>query len=604
MAVVTAGQLALLTGGLSLAYVIFGASVLRRYGGIGVRSLAAFAILWGVNFLVASLEIYLIATKYGVSSGAELAQQGLTPGANVQAVLIGTALLSGLLSVGGIFAWVWFVLGYTRRVSRNEKGGLVVLGGTIVLVATLNGLIGVLSAFGYVSIPVGLEANFHNFASIVEVLGTGVAVGVGVALLYATAREHRPFTTGAVIGLSVPIVLLYLTRYAYQFALVTGFRPIGTVRAVGLLFGLGGLWMAVTRYDLFEQLPASRTVGRQTAFDATDTAIVVVNNEGDISDLNPAARELFDAPATDVVGSPLAELLPETVDIEDFRQPRAVTFGFPASDRVVEAETTRTTDDEDRSVGHTIVFNEITEERRRQQRIQVLNRVLRHNLRNDINAARGYVDVLTDGGGDTEEIEVRVKEILEDLVEIGNMARDIEEVLASDPLSDAPRSLSRIVEDAIGSADTGDNDTPITVDIPDDTAVWINPVVLESILAELIENAIEHGDASTVEVSYDGDRQALIVADDGPGIPDYEVDVLDSAEETSLEHGSGLGLWLIKWGSDMFGGTVEFETEGSGTRAVVELPPDLVESGPATARDADDADAVPADDIAAADGSQ
>ncbi|PSQ60320.1 MAG: hypothetical protein BRD23_02365 [Halobacteriales archaeon SW_9_67_25] len=548
---------------------------------------------------MASLEIYLIATKYGVSSGAELAQQGLVPGTNVQAILIGTALLSGLLSVGGIFAWVWFVLGYTRRVGRNEQVGLVVLGGAIVLVATLNGLVGALSAFGYISIPPTLEANFHNFASIVEVLGTGVAVGVGVALLYATAREHRPFTTGAVVGLSVPIVLLYLTRYVYQFALVTGFGPIGVVRAGGLLVGLAGLWMAVTQYGLFEQLPASRTVGRQTAFDATDTAIVVVNNEGDVSDLNPAARELFDAPSSGVVGSPLAELLPETVDIEDFRQPRSVTFGFPASDRVVEAETTRTTDDQDRSIGHTIVFNEITGERRRQQRIQVLNRVLRHNLRNDINAARGYIDVLIDGGGDTEQIEIRVKEILSELVEIGNMARDIEEVLASDPLSDAPRSLSRIVEDAIGSADTGDDDTPVAVDIPAEATVWINPVVLESVLAELIENAIEHGDASTVDVSYDGDRRALVVADDGPGIPSYEVDVLDSAEETSLEHGSGLGLWLVKWGTEMFGGTIEFETDDSGTRAVVELPPDLVKTGDAPDREPGERGAAPPGELPA-----
>ncbi len=594
MAVTTAGQLALLTGGLSLAYVAFGAAVSRRYDGIGVRGLAAFAILWGINFLVAAVEIYTLTTA-GVTSGTQLA--GLSPGATPRTLLVGTALLSGLLSVGGIFAWVWFVLGYTRRIGRNEKLGLAVLGGAIILVATLNGLIGALNAFGYVSIAPRVEANFHQFASIVEVLGTGVAVGVGVALLYTTARQHRPFTTGAVVGLSVPVVLLYLIRYAYQFGLVPGFGTIGIIRSGGLLVGLAGLWMAVTQYGLFEQLPASRTVGRQTAFDATDTAIVVVNNEGDVSDLNPAARALFDAPSTGVIGSALADLLPETVDIEDFRQPRSVTFGFPASDRVVEAETTRTTDDEGRAIGHTIVFNEITEERRRQQRIQVLNRVLRHNLRNDINAARGYVDVLADGAGDNGKFEARAKRILDGLVNIGNKARDIGQVLDTDPLSDGPMRLSLIVEDAIASVTSGD-DAPVTVSVPAETKVWVNPIVLEAVLAELIENAIEHADASAVEVSYDDDRRELAVADDGPGVPAHEIDVLDSAEETSLEHGSGLGLWLVKWGAEMFGGVLEFDTGDSGTRVAVELPPDLVETEDAPDEEPGDTRAAPTRDVA------
>jgi signal transduction histidine kinase len=592
MAAFSVTQIALVTGALSLAYVAFGAWVIRRYEGIGVWNLGAFAALWGLNFLVASLVIYLLAS-YGITAGTQLTGLSRMP-TSVQLVLISSTPLSGLLSVGGIFAWVWFVLGYTRRIGRNEKVGLAVLGGGVFLVATLNGLVGALSAFGFISIPSQLEASFHDFASIVEVLGTGVAVGVGVALLYTTSREHRPFTTVAVVGLSVPIVVLYLVRYVYQFALVPGFRAIGVLRIAGLLVGLAGLWLTVTREGLFEQLPASRTVGRQTAFDATDTAIVVVNNDGNVADLNPAARELFDIGDADVVGTPLAELLPGTVDVEEFDQPRSVSFGFPNSDRVVEAETTHATDDNGRAIGRTIVFNEITGERRRQQRIQVLNRVLRHNLRNDVNAASGYIDVLTDGGDDVEQYRDRAKGILNGLVTIGKKARDIEQVLAADPLSDGPSPLADVVEEAVESVRADYDDVAVTVNVPPETTVRINRTVLQAILAELIENAVEHGDANVIDVEYDTDRAALIVADDGPGIPDHEIEVLDSARETALEHGSGLGLWLVKWGTDMFGGTVTFETEGSGTRAVVELPTDLVDAGERVPEEASDQPVQPA----------
>lgn len=73
MAVLSAAQWALLTGGLSLGYVIFGVAIFRHYDGIGVKSLAAFAILWGINFLVASIEIYALASA-GVTSGTQLGE--------------------------------------------------------------------------------------------------------------------------------------------------------------------------------------------------------------------------------------------------------------------------------------------------------------------------------------------------------------------------------------------------------------------------------------------------------------------------------------------------------------------------------------------------
>ncbi|MFB6297129.1 MAG: sensor histidine kinase [Salinirussus sp.] len=575
MALGSAVQLSAVAAASSLGFVLFGLYLLARHQGVGVRSLSAFAIVWGVNFVVVSVVVFTLAT-YGITSGTQL--QGLSsfPG-NVQLLLISSAPLTGLLTVGGIFVWLWFVLRYTRRIEQQERLSVLALGGLTFVVATANGLLGALRAFGVVRIPVGLWNSFTEFATVVEVLGTGVAVGVGVGLLYVTSQRHRPFTGKEVIGLSLPIVLPYLLKWAYQFQLIPGFRAISGLRSVALLVGLGGMWLTVTRYGLFDQLPASRTVGRQTAFDATDAAIVVVNNDNDVSDLNPAAREMFGADDEDVIGSPLDTILPETIESADIQQPRSVTFEFPGGDTIVEVETTKTTDGE-RLIGQTLVFNEITEERRRQQRIQVLNRVLRHNLRNDISAATGYVDAIADGGTGVEEYRVRVQSILHDLVEIGNKAREIEEVLSSDPLADTPFGLQVVIEDAVAAVEADHGDIDAEVDVPA-TALLVNPAVLEPILDEVIDNAVEHADASTVRITYDPERTTLTVADDGPGIPDHEVDVLESARETALQHGSGLGLWLIKWGTELFGGSVAFETDGSGTQVRIRLPPDLV--GPA-----------------------
>ena len=573
MTVSSAIQLAFLSGAVSLAYGLFGGFLLKRYRGIGVKSLAAFSILWGANFLSTSVVIYVLASN-GITTGAELYAVSLPD--TTQLLLISTTPLSGLFTVAGIFAWLWFVLRYTRRIGRRQKVAVAALGGVTFLVATLNGFIGAAATFDFIGIETEVRTSFHQFASVVEVLGTGVAVGVGIGLLYETAANHRPFREQAVVGLSLPIVFPWLVRYLYQFGLVDGFQSISILRIATLSMGLAGLWLAVTEYDLFEQLPASRSVGRQTAFDASDSAIVVTNNEDNVADLNPAARELFAVSALDTVGTPLDDLLPETVDNDDLREGEPIIFRMPDSETVVEAIMTTATDDSGTPIGRTIVFTDITAERRRQQRIQVLNRVLRHNLRNDLNAAKGYVGVMADGGPEAETYQRKVESLLDDLVIIGKKAQLAENVLEADPLASSATPFPKLITDALDSINNEYDEVPVSGSVPKSTALRINPVVIGSIIEELIENAVRHTD-SEVTVSYDAETATLIVADDGPGIPDHEIAVLDNAQETDLEHGSGLGLWLVKWGTDSFGGSVTFETDETGTRVQVDIPEDLVE---------------------------
>jgi len=65
----------------------------------------------------------------------------------------------------------------------------------------------------------------------------------------------------------------------------------------------------------------------------------------------------------------------------------------------------------------------------------------------------------------------------------------------------------------------------------------------------------------------------LSVADDGPGIDPAEYEVLAHGTETPLEHGSGIGLWIVKWGIDQVGGSVSFaEREPHGTIVTVSVP--------------------------------
>lgn len=569
--------LTILAGAVGVGYMLFGGSLLRRYEGIGVRSLSLFSVLWGANFALASLAVYVLASS-GITSAAGLRPETLPDTTQVVVLSIVEPPLSALLTVTGIFAWFWFVLRYTRRIGRREKLVVAALGGATFLLLTLNGVVGAAASLGQLSIDPALRLSFTQFATVVDILGTGVAVGVGMALLYSTANNHQPFTRRAVVGLTLPIVFPWLVGYLYQFGLVTEFRWVSGLRAITLVAGLAGLWVTVTKDDLFEQLPASRAVGRQTAFNASDTAIVVVNNGGNVSDLNPAACDLFSVTATDCVGASLASLLPEGITAAELRQPEPTTFEMPNNDTVVESVTTTATDDSGQPIGETIVLTDITAERRRQQRIQVLNRVLRHNLRNDLNAAKGYVGVMADGGTDTERFQAKVESILDDLVTIGNKAQSTEQVLKADPIANEATPVAAIVADAVESVAATHGSIDTSVSVPATPGVRLSPEVLHSVVEEIIENAVRHTDDPTVTISYDSDPPTLTIADDGAGIPDHEITVLENAKETDLEHGSGLGLWLIKWGTESFGGSVTFDASDKGTEVRIAFPPSLVEA--------------------------
>lgn len=113
--------------------------------------------------------------------------------------------------------------------------------------------------------------------------------------------------------------------------------------------------------------------------------------------------------------------------------------------------------------------------------------------------------------------------------------------------NDGDRPTVRIEVDVVEPADGGDS-TP-SADRPPSAAGRDVP---GSVLAE-------NGGTT-------GPRVAVTVADDGPGISSMEREVLLSGEETALEHGSGLGLWLVRWITRSAGGELEFaENEPRGS---------------------------------------
>ena len=205
----------------------------------------------------------------------------------------------------------------------------------------------------------------------------------------------------------------------------------------------------------------------------------------------------------------------------------------------------------------------------------VLNRVLRHNLRNKLSVVRGYTQLLAERTDDSELTTVSgtALDTVDSLIALSEKARKLDRIVGTETTPE-PMDLSALVASV---AETVDAQYPAATVRVDGEASVTGQVVpsLERALTELVENAAKHGgEAPTVTVrlrTVSNDIE-IQVSDDGPGIADHEVAVLESGAETPLIHGSGLGLWLAHWIVTGHGGSIETTTAETGTTMTIRLP--------------------------------
>jgi His Kinase A (phosphoacceptor) domain./Histidine kinase-, DNA gyrase B-, and HSP90-like ATPase. len=189
-------------------------------------------------------------------------------------------------------------------------------------------------------------------------------------------------------------------------------------------------------------------------------------------------------------------------------------------------------------------------ERRRDLQLldQVLGRILRHNLRNELTVIKGYAETIeAEANEQHQTMGETIVESAKRLQKTTDNAQTMREVVANrDETSTV--SLIEVVEDAIGSVRDKFPGAEIQGECAADATVTAHPNINDAV-QQLIENGIEHNDSETptvdVRLFATGDGPAIEVADNGPGIPRMERDVLDKHGESALEHGSGAGLWVI-----------------------------------------------------------
>jgi PAS domain S-box-containing protein len=219
------------------------------------------------------------------------------------------------------------------------------------------------------------------------------------------------------------------------------------------------------------------------------------------------------------------------------------------------------------------IARDITRRRDREERVQVLNRVLRHNVRNDMDAVLGYAAAIEESSEreSVKEYAESVRDLAESLLELSGKARAAGQMLQD---HDQPEnSQNRTVLESV-VADLRDSHDEATIQLDSaETPVPVDTAIFRLVLSELVENAVEHsGDSPEIEIetttATDDEETQITVRDNGPGIPDRVLTPFRAEGETPFQHNHGIGLWLVNWGVRNLGGGVEFERPADGGTTV------------------------------------
>ncbi|KTG07696.1 PAS domain-containing sensor histidine kinase [Haloprofundus marisrubri] len=462
------------------------------------------------------------------------------------------SLVVGLLAVPAAYLVILFTNPYGLAVESTrivERGGLVILRvetGPAHLV---------------------LELLYNALVSI-------VAIGLILSEALRLGQKYIPQALLVTVGVAAPFVFVGLSvNQVPPFASDSvNFVPV-SAGITSLTLGL-----AIARYHFLDLPPIAYT----TAMEASPDGVLVVDAEKRIIHANERGTELlnqFDAGLGDALADVHTSFDVESQSDEIVHVDAGRSRYLSVRSQVLERQ--------DRAIGWVIVLRDVTELHEQQQQIlerneklTLLNEILRHDIRNDMMAVLGnarLVQETTDDEMATERLETIVRNG-EHATELTESVQALMSTMVADENTTRPTPLIGVLTAEVSSVQSSSRsvEVDVTDDIPDVEVVADD--LLGTVFRNLLTNAVRHnrrGDpVVTVSVETRADEVIVRVSDNGPGVPDERKDDIFGRGERGLESpGSGLGLYLVDTVVRNYGGDVRVEdNDPTGATFVVCLP--------------------------------
>ncbi|MBI3168662.1 MAG: PAS domain S-box protein [Chloroflexi bacterium] len=398
---------------------------------------------------------------------------------------------------------------------------------------------------------------------------------------------------------------------------LSGLLPI-RIDITSVMFSLSILILGwgFLRYQLLDILP----VAHRAVFESISDAVIVLDSDLRVVELNPAAQELFDLRPNAVIGSSFQTVFRPWVQLNDqalrthgyHREVVLENEGEPI--RWLHLFVSMLRNGSQESDGQIITLRDVTSikenesalaiardeaQRANSFKSQLLANVS-HELRTPLGIILGYTDLIVRKSyGDLTEKQVNILGRIKDSTQY--LDGLVSELLDQSQLDSGKLQLSaRSFEprEVLGSvcnqlsvlaeAKNLDFNFSISEDMP--VSIIGDSQRLKQILVNLISNAIKFTEAGSIAVQIAVTPQKtewiMRVIDTGPGIPTESLSTIFEPfkqladAHKSLRKGYGLGLSITRQLIRLMGGNISIESRvGKGTTFTVTLPL-ITEAGP------------------------
>ncbi len=326
---------------------------------------------------------------------------------------------------------------------------------------------------------------------------------------------------------------------------------------------------------------------RSLAEAAPDAIFLVDLTDATISEVNERTEELLGYDRSELAGKTVADVHPaedldgywemfdrttqrETIRFDTLPDGSQVEVVTADGERVpVEIHVKRV--EVDGSPHVFLVVRDVSTQLARREQLErateelaVLNRLLRHDIRNDMSVVLGWLDRLEQHvDPDHHDTVERIRSHGSHVVDLTKLARDYVEVITEEAEPELePVDLHQTLTEELDACRSANDavDAGLAAGAETDVSVQATPLLC-SVFRNLLNNAVQHNDRAEPTVRVDAtvtdDTVTVRVADDGPGIPDEEkASVFGRGEQGLDSSGTGIGLYLVDRLITQFGGDV------------------------------------------------
>lgn len=209
-----------------------------------------------------------------------------------------------------------------------------------------------------------------------------------------------------------------------------------------------------------------------------------------------------------------------------------------------------------------------------------------HDLRTPMTRLRGIAELALQNPADQKACQEALADGMEEYERVLTMLNTLMDVAEAETgamrLDRTAVHVADMIQHVVDLYEVVAEDKGVTLkrDIPKDLIIEADPTRLSQAVANLVDNALKYikaGKRIEITAGIENDMAIISVTDDGPGIPENEInriwDRLYRGDHSRSKRGLGLGLSFVKAIVEAHGGSVRVQSRmHQGTTFTISLP--------------------------------